>query len=171
MILGMSVSTFTAVHVVISLIGIFSGLVVLLGMFKSKKLEGCTAVFLATTILTSVTGFMLPADHLLPSHVVGAISLVVLAVALFALYVNWLAGFWRWLYVVTAVIALYLNVFVLIAQSFLKIPALHALAPTGSEPPFKITQLVVLALFICFGIIAVRSFRPAAQASAVKAAA
>jgi hypothetical protein len=160
MILGMSVPTFTAVHVVISLIGIFSGFVVLFGMFKSKKLEGWTALFLATTILTSVTGFMLPADHLLPSHIIGAISLVVLAVALLALYVNRLARFWRSLYVVTAVIALYLNVFVLVAQSFQKVSFLNALAPTGSEPPFAVTQLVVLALFIWFGIRAVQSFRP-----------
>ena len=170
MILGMSVPTFTMVHVVISLIGIFSGFVVLFGMFRSRKLEGWTALFLATTILTNVTGFMLPADHLLPSHIVGAISFVVLAVALLALYINRLAGFWRWLYVVTAVIALYLNVFVLIVQSFLKISFLHTLAPTGSEPPFKIVQLIVLALFVWFGILAVRSFQPAARAPVLKAA-
>jgi hypothetical protein len=171
MTLGMSVPTFIAVHVIISLIGIFSGLIVLFGMFQSKKLEGLTALFLATTILTSVTGFMIPADHLLPSHIVGAISLVVLAIALLALYGKQLAAFWRGVYVATAVIALYLNVFVLVVQSFLKIPSLHEVAPTGSEPPFKITQLVVLAVFIGFGIIAVRSFRPAAQAAAIKAAA
>lgn len=170
MILGTSVPTFTLVHVVISLIGICSGLVVLFGMFKSKKLEGWTALFLATTILTSVTGFMLPADHLLPSHIVGAISLVVLAVALLALYVKRLTGFWRWLYVVTAVIALYLNDFVLVAQSFQKVPFLNALAPTGSEPPFAIAQLVVLVLFVWFGIVAVRSFHPAAKAALLKAA-
>ena len=170
MILGMSVPTFTLLHVVISLIGIFSGFVVVFGMFRSRKLDGWTALFLATTILTSVTGFMLPADHLLPSHIVGAISLVVLAVALLALYVNRLAGFWRWLYAVTAVIALYLNVFVLIVQSFLKIPALHTLAPTGSEPPFKIVQLIVLALFIWLGMRAVRSFHPELEMPALKAA-
>src|SRR6185295_3834961 len=144
MILGMSVSTFTMVHVVISLIGIFSGIVVLFGMFSSKKLEGWTALFLATTILTSVTGFMFPTDHLMPSQIVGAISLVLLAVALLALYVNGLTGFWRWLYVATAVAALYLNVFVLVVQSFQKISPLKALAPTGSEPPFKIVQLITL---------------------------
>jgi hypothetical protein len=170
MTLGMSVPTFTAVHVVISLIGIFSGFVVLFGMFKSRKLDGWTALFLATTVLTSVTGFMLPADHILPSHIVGAISLVVLAVALLALYVSRLAGFWRWLYVVTAVIALYLNVFVLVVQSFLKISLLHTLAPTGSEPPFKIVQVIILALFVWFGIRAVRSFRPEPDMPALKAA-
>jgi len=170
MILGMSVPTFTMVHVVISLIGIFSGIVVLFGMFSSKKLEGWTALFLATTILTSVTGFMFPTDHLMPSQIVGAISLVLLAVALLALYVNGLAGFWRWLYVATAVTALYLNVFVLVVQSFQKISPLKALAPTGSEPPFKIVQLIVLALFVWLGIRAVRSFHPEMEMPALKVA-
>jgi hypothetical protein len=170
MTLGMSVPAFTVVHVVISLIGIFSGIVVLGGMLSAQRLKGWTALFLATTVLTSVTGFMLPADHVLPSHIVGAISLVLLAVALLALYSYRLTGFWRWLYVTTAVAALYLNVFVLIVQAFLKISDLHTLAPTGSEPPFKIVQLIVLALFVWLGIRAVRSFRPEPKMPALKAA-
>jgi hypothetical protein len=160
MILGMSTSTFTLVHVVLSLVGIFTGLVVLLGMFSSKRLEGWTALFLATTVLTSVTGFPFPRDHILPSHVVGVISLVVLAIAIFALYFRHLAGPWRWIYVVGAVVALYLNVFVAVVQAFLKIPFLSALAPTQSDPPFIVTQLVVLGIFVVLGILAVRSFRP-----------
>ena len=107
MILGMSISTFTLVHVVLSLVGIFAGLVVLFGMFSSKRLDGWTALFLATTVLTSVTGFPFPPDHVLPSHIVGVISLVVLAIAIFALYLRHLAGPWRWIYVVGAVVALY----------------------------------------------------------------
>jgi hypothetical protein len=161
MILGMSIATFTAVHVIISLVAIFAGLVVLAGMLQSRRLKGWTCVFLVTTILTSVTGFLFPFDHLLPSHIVGIISLVILAVALLALYVEKLTGSWRWIYVVAALLALYLNVFVLVVQGFLKVSALHALAPTQSEAPFKIAQLVVLAIFIVLGIGAVRRFRPA----------
>src|SRR4030095_10367716 len=112
MILGMSISTFTVMHVVLSLIGIFSGAIVLFGMFSSKRLDGWTALFLATTVLTSVTGFFFPADHLLPSHIVGVISLLVLALAILALYVYRLVGTWRRIYVVSASVALYLNVFV-----------------------------------------------------------
>jgi hypothetical protein len=169
MILGMSTSTFTLVHVVLSLVGILAGLVVLFGMFGSKRLDGWTALFLATTVLTSVTGYFFPRDHILPSHIVGAVSLVVLAVAIFALYSRHLAGSWRWIYVVGAVAALYLNVFVGVVQSFLKVPMLNALAPTQSEPPFVIAQFVVLAIFIVLGIAAVRSFRPQADAAALGA--
>ena len=166
MILGMSTSTFTLVHVALSLIGIVSGLVVLFGMLEAKRLEGWTALFLATTVLTSVTGFLLPHDHMLPSDVVGIISLVALAAAILALYVLGLAGAWRWIYVVGAVVALYLNVFVLVAQAFQKVPFLHPLAPTQSEPPFLVAQLVVLAIFIVLGVLAVRRFHPERRALA-----
>ena len=166
MILGMSTTTFTLVHVALSLVGIVSGLVVLFGMLEVKRLEGWTALFLATTVLTSVTGFFLPHDHLLPSDVVGIISLVALAAAILALYVLGLAGPWRWIYVVGAVVALYLNVFVLVAQAFQKVPFLHPLAPTQSEPPFLVAQLVVLAIFIVLGVLAVRRFHPERKAFA-----
>src|SRR5215470_10283607 len=152
MILGMSIETFTQVHVIISLIAIVAGLVVLRGMLVPSRCEGWTAIFLITTVLTSVTGFFFPRDQILPSHVVGVISLVVLAVALVALYVQRLRGSWRWLYVGGAVLALYLNVFVLVVQSFLKVPFLNRLAPTQSEAPFVIAQLIVLALFLVLGV-------------------
>jgi len=160
MILGMSIPTFTFVHTALSLVGIFTGLIVLFGMFGSKRLEGWTAVFLLTTVLTSVTGFFFPVDKILPSHIVGVLSLVVLAVTLAALYIYRLAGSSRWLYVATAVFALYLNVFVGVVQAFGKISFLNALAPTQKDPPFIIAQAVVLLLFIYFGIRAVRSFYP-----------
>jgi hypothetical protein len=147
-------------HVIVSLIGIVSGIVVLFGMLGARRMAGLTAVFLLTTVLTSITGFLLPAEHLLPSHVVGIISLVVLAIALVALYLRRLAGAWRWIYVVTATAALYFNCFVGVAQAFQKLSALHALAPTQSEPPFLIAQLVVLAIFIVLGFLAVRKFYP-----------
>jgi hypothetical protein len=157
MILGMT--TFTFVHVVISLVGILSGLVVLFGLIAGKRLDGWTALFLVTTVATSVTGFMFPFHKLLPSHVVGVISLVVLAIAILARYSRHLAGGWRRTYVISAVISLYLNVFVLIVQLFEKVPALNAMAPTQSEPPFKITQVVVMAIFVVLGIFAAKGFR------------
>ena len=157
MILGMT--TFTFVHVLISLVGILSGLVVLFGLIAGKRLDGWTVVFLITTVATSVTGFMFPFHKLLPSHVVGAISLVVLAIAIFARYSRHLAGGWRRTYVISAVIALFLNVFVLVVQLFEKVPALKAMAPTQSEPPFKITQVVVMAIFVVLGIFAAKGFR------------
>jgi hypothetical protein len=160
MILGMSASTFTNLHVIISLVGIAAGLVVLFGLLNAKVLPGWTGLFLTATILTSVTGFFFPAAHLLPSHVVGIISLVVLAIALMALYLYRLAGAWRWIYVVCAVVALYFNCFVGVVQAFQKIPAVHALAPTQAEPPFLIAQLVVLAIFIVEGFLAVKKFHP-----------
>jgi hypothetical protein len=166
MILGMSVATFTVLHVILSLIGIASGIVVLFGMLSGKRLDGLTAIFLATTVLTSVTGFLFPHDRLLPSHIVGIISLVALALAILALYVYRLAGSWRWIYVATAVVALYLNVFVGVVQAFQKLPALHSLAPTQSEPPFLIAQAVVLAIFVALGGIALKTFRPQARALA-----
>lgn len=160
MMLGMSLSTFTLVHVLISLVGIASGLVVLYGLLSGKRLDGWTSLFLITTVLTSVTGFGFPFDHLLASHKVGIISLVLLAIAILARYGLHMAGAWRWIYVVTAVMALYLNVFVLVFQGFLKVPALKALAPTQSEPPFMVAQLIVVALFIVLGIFAVKKFHP-----------
>jgi hypothetical protein len=170
MVLGMSLATFTLVHVVISLIGIVTGIVVLFGMFGSHRLPGWTAVFLVTTVLTSVTGYFFPFEKILPSHIVGAISLVILAIALFALYARHAQGSWRWIYVVTATIALYLNVFVLVVQSFLKIAPLKALAPTQQEPPFAIAQGIVLLLFIVAGVLAVKRFRPEAAATAPRPA-
>lgn len=170
MILGMSTSTFTMFHVILSLVGIFTGIVVVFAMFGSKLSQSWTAIFLATTVLTSVTGFFFPRAQILPSHIVGIISLVVLAIALFALYSRHLAGPWRWIYVVTAVVALYLNVFVAVVQSFLKVPALNALAPTQSEPPFLVAQSVVLLIFIAFAVVALRSFHPQPDTSALRAA-
>jgi hypothetical protein len=158
MIVGMSLKTFTLVHVVISLVGIGSGFVVLYGLLTRKRLAAWTALFLAATVATSATGFMFPFDHFLPSHWVGVISLLVLTVALLTRYVLDLSGASRWIYVITAMIAQYLNVFVLIVQLFLKVPALKALAPTQSEPPFVVTQLVVMALFIVLTIAAAIRF-------------
>lgn len=159
MILGMSPLLF--LHVVISLVGIATGFVVMASMLASRRLDGLTATFLATTLLTSLSGFVLPAEHLMPSHVVGIISTVVLAATFFARYARAMAGPWRWIYVVTAVVAQWFNVFVLIAQLFQKVPALHALAPTGSEPPFAVAQLTVLAIHAAIAVLAVRKFRPA----------
>ncbi|MGM4924035.1 hypothetical protein AB8A31_14065 [Tardiphaga sp. 804_B3_N1_9] len=162
MVLGMSLATFTLLHVVVSLIGIVAGLVAMVGLLKSKPLPGWTGLFLLTTILTSVTGFFFPVEKLLPSHVIGIISLVLLAVACLALYGQKLAGPWRWIYVLTAMISLYLNVFVLVIQSFLKVPPLHALAPSvpPSEPPFAIVQGIVLVFFVVTTFLAIRKFRP-----------
>jgi len=151
--------TFTLLHVLISLAGIFSGFVVLFGLLAGKQLDGWTKFFLATTVATSVTGFFFPLHGLTPAIVVGIISLAALAVALFARYARHLAGTWRKTYVFSAVLALYLNVFVLIVQSFLKIPALKEIAPTQNDPPFKFTQLVVLVAFIALGIVAAIRFR------------
>jgi hypothetical protein len=162
MILGMSLSTFTMVHVIISLIGIVSGLFVLYGLLSSREMPGMTALFLLTTILTSVTGFLFPFDKLLPSHMIGILSLVLLAIACIALYVVKLAGAWRRICMLTALVALYLNVFVLVIQSFLKIGPLHALAPSvpPSEPPFAIVQGIILVLFVVAIIASLRRFRP-----------
>jgi hypothetical protein len=159
MIWGITVSTFTLVHVLLSLVGIGSGVVVMFGLLARKPLDGWTALFLATTVATSVTGFGFPVDHLLPSHKVGIISLVVLAVAILARYALHLAGAWRRIYVVCAAVALYLNVFVGVVQAFQKVPALEAMAPRQTEPPFVVTQLVVLALFIVLAIVAAKRFR------------
>jgi len=154
-----NLATFTIVHVLISLIGIASGLVVIFGLLVARKLNRWSALFLVSTVATSVTGFFFPFHGVTPAIVVGVISLVVLAVAILARYAWHLAAAWRWIYVVTVMIALYLNVFVLIVQLFQKVPALKALAPTQSEPPFAVTQLVVLALFVVLTIIAAIKFR------------
>ncbi len=159
MVLGMSLATFTLVHVVISVIGIGSGLVVFYGMLVGKRLNGGTALFLSTTILTSLTGYLFPVQHVMPSHIVGAISLVVLAIAVVARYAVHMQGAWRAIYVITAILALYLNVFVFVIQSFLKVPSLHALAPTQKEPPFLVAQLTVMAIFLVLGYLAVKRFR------------
>jgi hypothetical protein len=164
MVLGMTLSTFTFLHVIISLIGIGSGLVVLYGLLVGKRLDGVTAIFLLSTVLTSVTGFFFPFEHLLPSHIVGIISLGLLALAILARYSFHLAGVWRSTYVVSAVMALYLNCFVLVVQAFLKAPALHALAPNGKEPPFLATQLILLALFVVLAILAAKRFKNADSA-------
>lgn len=160
MILGMSVPAFTVLHVVISLIGIAAGLVVVFGMFSSNRMAGWTAIFLATTILTSVTGFLFPFSKLLPSHIVGIISLVVLGIAVIALYVYGASGPWRWIYVTSAVLALYFNVFVAVVQAFQKFPALKELAPMQTEAPFVVAQGIVLIVFIALFVGAVRAFHP-----------
>ena len=158
--------TYTLIHVVISLIAIAAGFVVLTGLLKNRRLDAWTAIFLVTTIATSVTGFGFPFVRLLPSHIVGAISLVVLAMAVLARYTYQMARGWRTTYVITAVSALYFNVFVLIVQTFQKVPALAALAPTQSEPPFAVTQLIVLVAFLILGYLAVFRFREMAVPTA-----
>jgi hypothetical protein len=155
----MFLATYTLVHVVISLVGIASGLVVLFGLLKGRRLDRWTLVFLASTVATSVTGFGFPFQRFLPSHAVGIVSLIALALAIYALYTRRLAGAWRRIFVGGAVLSLYLNVFVLVVQLFLKVPALNALAPTQSETPFQLTQLVALALFAALGATAVVRFR------------
>jgi hypothetical protein len=153
-------SSFITVHVILSLIGIASGLVALFSMIGGKRPDVWTAVFLGTTVLTSVTGFPIPPFGLDPPRIVGILSLVMLAVAVPALFVFGLAGRWRWLYIVTATMALYLNSFVGVVQSFQKISFLNQLAPTQSEPPFAVAQAAVLLLYIVLGVLAVRRFHP-----------
>jgi len=131
----------------------------MIGLLTGRRLNGWTALFLASTVATSVTGFFFPFHGFTPAIAVGIISLLLLAVAIFARYGRRLAGAWRWIYVVTAMVALYLNVFVLIVQLFQKVPALKALAPTQSEPPFLVTQLFALALFVVLTIVAAIKFR------------
>jgi hypothetical protein len=152
--------------VALSVIGLVTGLIVVIGLLTGKRLNGCTALFFVSTVATSATGFGFPFEKLLPSHYVGIISLVVLAVAIIARYVLHLTEAWRWIYVVTAMLAFYFNVFVLVAQAFLKVPSLHALAPTGSEPPFAIAQTCVLVIFIVIAVDAVKEFHPATMSQA-----
>ena len=158
MIFGISTQAYTLIHVALSLIGIVSGFVALFGMFRTKRFDRWTAVFLISTAATSLTGFGFPFHSLLPAHKLGILSLAVLAIAVLARYFFHLSRHWRWIYIVTAQLALYVNVFVLVVQSFEKVPALKALAPTQSEAPFLIAQLVVLAAFVALTIAAVRRF-------------
>jgi len=165
MIPSMSIATFTLVHTVLSLVGIVAGLVVAGSLVTGTRLNRWAAVFLVTTVLANVSGFGFPFDKLLPSHVVGIVSLVVLATVIVADYVKHLAGPWRTTYAVGVVFATYLNVFVLVAQLFKRIPVLFLLAPTQSEPPFALTQGLVLVLFVWLGVATVKGFRPAPPGS------
>jgi hypothetical protein len=160
MILGMSTAGFTQFHVLLSLIGIVSGIVVAFAMLGSNRLPVLTAIFLFTTVATSVTGFMFHFASFGPPEIVGVISLLDLAAVILALYSYKLLGAWRWIYVTTALFALYLNVFVGVVQTFQKVPFFHALAPTQTEPPFAVAQGLVLIAFIALGIAAVKKFRP-----------
>ena len=163
MILGLfSLSAYTTLHVIISLIAIAAGLVVTFGLLTGNRLDGWAFTFLLFTILTSLTGFGFPFDKLLPSHIVGVLSLILLLAAVLALYMFRLERSWRWIYVASAMAALWFNVFVLIVQGFLKVPTLHALAPTQSEVPFLIVQFAALAAFIVATIVALRTFHPMA---------
>jgi hypothetical protein len=163
MIIGLSLQTFTTIHVIISLLAIASGIVVLIGMLGSHRMQGLTALFLITTILTSVTGFLFPIHGFTPGLGTGIVSVVLLAVALYGLYGKGLVGTWRWIYVACAVSALYLNVLVLIVQSFQKVPKLQVLAPTQSEPPFLIAQSAALVVFLIVGLVAALRFHPTAS--------
>lgn len=165
MIFGMTILTF--VHILLSLIGILAGFIVLVGLLTARQLYGWTALFIWTTVATSVTGFLFPFHKFLPSHAVGILSLVILTIAIYALYGKHLAGAWRKTYAVTAMIALYLNVFVFIAQLFMKVPALKALAPTQTEAPFKEAQLAALLSFVVLTILAAIRFRGEPVKSAV----
>ena len=160
MIIGLSVGAFTTLHVIISLIGLVSGVIAVAAMLSGKRPGPWTAVFLCTTVLTSATGFLFHSAKIGPPHIVGAISLVVLAVACAALYAFHLKGVWRPVYIVTALLALYFNAFVGVVQAFDKIAPLKALAPTGSEPPFLVAQVVVLAAFIVLGVLTTKRFNP-----------
>ena len=164
MILGMSIGAFTILHVIITIVAIGSGLIVVGGMFASHRLPITTALFLFTTALTSLTGFLFPIHGFTPALGVGIVATAVLLIALFALFKEHLAG--AWIYVIAAVASLYLNVFVLVVQSFVKVSALTALAPTQTEPPFAITQAVVLAIFVLIGLISAAKFRPPKTAEA-----
>jgi hypothetical protein len=155
------VVAFTLFHVALSLVGIFTGFAVAVGLLKSERMDCVTRVFLWTTAATSITGYLFPVHHLMPSHILGFVSLVALSVTFFARYKRGLAGNWRWLYAGGAVLSLYLNFFVLVAQAFAKVPALRALAPTQSEPPFAAAEGVTLLLFAVLGVAAAIRFRPA----------
>lgn len=163
MMLGLSLPVFTTLHVVISLIAIAAGLIVMFGMLGSNRMPSLTGLFLLFTILTSVTGLMFPFEKLLPSHILSIISLVLLVIACITLYATKLAGVSRWIYAVTALAALYINVFVLLIQAFLKIPALTAVAPGNppSGPVFGVVQGIALVFFVIVIIGAVRRFKPA----------
>jgi hypothetical protein len=159
MILGLSTSTFTAIHVLLSLIGIGSGLIVLYGLITGRRFDRWTLVFLSTTVLTSVTGFLFPNEHITPGIILGILSMIVLALAIAARYLLSLAGRWRRTYTISAVVALYFNCFVLVVQGFEKAPFLHALAPTQKEPPFAIAQGLLLVAFLVLGTLAAKRFK------------
>jgi len=160
MVLGLSLSTFTTLHVVLSLIGIASGVVCLFALLGSRTPPGLTATFLLTTVATSVTGFFFPNLKIGPPVIFGIVSLVVLTPVLLAFYRYHLAGPWRWVYIVGAAFALYLNLVVGVVQSFQKLAFLKPLAPTQSEPPFLVAQLVVLAIVVGLTVLALRRFHP-----------
>lgn len=151
---------YTIIHTLVSLVAIFTGFVVLFGLLAGKRFNGWTKWFLITAVATTVTGFFFPFHYFTPAFKLGIISSFFLAITIYARYLKRLAGFWRWIYVVGALISLYFNVFVGVVQSFEKIPALKAMAPTQTEQPFKLTQLVVLVLFVLLTIIAAVKFRP-----------
>ena len=157
--MSLGLTIFTIIHVIISLIGIFSGVVVLAGLLTARRFDGWTAIFLSSTVLTSVTGFFFPFHHFTPAHGVGILSLLLLSITLYARYGQKLAGYWRWAYVVTAMLAFYLNVFVLVVQLFQKVPAFKTIAPTQTEPSFKLTQLTVLVAFAVLTIFAAKRSR------------
>jgi hypothetical protein len=166
MILGMSTAAFTQFHVILSLIGIVSGIVVALAMLSANRVPVLTAIFLLTTLATSVTGFMFHFASFGPPEIIGALSIVILLIAILALYSYKLAGRWRWIYVATAMVALYLNVFVGVVQAFQKVAFFHALAPTQTEPPFAVVQGIVLIAFVVLGIAAAKKFHPVVRAPA-----
>lgn len=162
MILGMSFLTFIRLHTIISLIGIFTGFIVIFGMMGGKRLAGWTGVFLLTTVLTTLTGYLFPFHGATPEFNIGVISTVVLIPALIAIYVKHLAGAWRSIYIVTAILAQWLNTFVGVVQLFRKIAFFNALAPTQKEPPFLIAQALVLVFFVVAAIVSIRKFHPEA---------
>jgi hypothetical protein len=166
MILGLPIAAFTVLHVILSLIGIGAGLVAVFGWIGARLLPRWTALFLITTILTSLSGFLFPFKGFTPGIVIGILSLIALLLAMFALYLRGLAGPWRGTYVIAASVALYFNVFVLFAQLFAKVPALKAIAPTQSSPVFGLTQLIVMAFFIVLTTLAFKRFRFAIPARA-----
>ena len=161
MILGLSLAQFTFLHVFLSLVGIAAGIFIVFGLLTSRKLPILSALFLVTTAATSLTGFLFPFKGVTPGIILGILSLIVLILAIVALYVGKLAGAWRGTYVISACVAFYFNFFVLIAQSFAKVPALHAIAPTQASPAFGITQLAVLVIFILLTVRSFKKFRPA----------
>ena len=156
----MILQIYTIIHTLISLVAIFTGFVVLFGLLTDKRLDGWTKWFLIAAVTTTVTGFFFPFHGFTPAIGLGLISLPVLALTIYARYPNNLAGAWRWIYVIGAAISLYFNVFVGVVQSFEKTPALHAMAPTQTEQPFKYTQLTVLPLFVILAFVGVTRFRP-----------
>ncbi len=160
MILGLSLAQFTFLHVILSLIGIGAGIFIIYGLLNSLRLGILTALFLVTTVLTSVTGFLFPFNGITPGIILGILSMIALILAIVALYVKTLAGPWRGTYVVSVCVAFYFNFFVLVAQGFAKVPALHSIAPTQTAPGFAFSQLAVLVIFILLTVRALNKFHP-----------